>query len=363
MIFAILGQTNSGKSTMIKKLNSIGYNTPVEFTTRPKREGEVDGVDYHFLTKKQYNKLRNEKKILHHYATTCVDGDVWEYGFDIEKLKSKKVVIIANPTSLKILKEHFESITTIYLAIDYKTRLKRGLDRNDYNKEEIERRFEDDQKHFSGLQTDFTLIEENQYQLLDQLCLIIGDIERKKQVLNLVSDIPPSVNSYRQHKVVRKGRRIFAQPYLTKVTKTYIKKFKKHVKEAIKKQKWKKPDKNTLIFVECNYFLDKKRKDPNNLLKVMFDVLSEAGVFVDDDIALPLTKGLKIDPINPRIDIKIYEADSFGVFDNYSSYLVFIKNNCVTCKRRKRNCSILRGLIENKVSEEVVDNTCLKNQK
>lgn len=51
-IILLVGASGSGKSTIGKMLEDK-FNIPqlTSFTTRPMREGEVDGVDYHFVTK------------------------------------------------------------------------------------------------------------------------------------------------------------------------------------------------------------------------------------------------------------------------------------------------------------------------
>lgn len=53
-IIAIIGEAGSGKDYLVKKLI---FNYPdlfheiVSCTTRPRRENEIDGIHYHFLTK------------------------------------------------------------------------------------------------------------------------------------------------------------------------------------------------------------------------------------------------------------------------------------------------------------------------
>ena len=49
----------SGKGTVIKELlkNDSNIKFSVSVTTRPPREGEVDGVDYYFVTDEQYNEF------------------------------------------------------------------------------------------------------------------------------------------------------------------------------------------------------------------------------------------------------------------------------------------------------------------
>jgi len=44
----IVGPSGSGKDFLLRKLKELGLKTSVKITTRPKRQGEVDGVNYFF---------------------------------------------------------------------------------------------------------------------------------------------------------------------------------------------------------------------------------------------------------------------------------------------------------------------------
>ena len=59
----ILGPSAVGKDTMINRLKAkypgVIYKLP-SYTTRPMRNGEVEGVDYFFVTKEQFKSMREE---------------------------------------------------------------------------------------------------------------------------------------------------------------------------------------------------------------------------------------------------------------------------------------------------------------
>ncbi len=57
-VFVITGPSGVGKGTLIRSLlqQVPGLEVSVSATTRPPRPGEVDGVDYHFLTEPEFDR-------------------------------------------------------------------------------------------------------------------------------------------------------------------------------------------------------------------------------------------------------------------------------------------------------------------
>ena len=56
MLYAIVGQTLGGKSTLVRDLvTATGIKQIITYTTRPIREGERDGVDYHYISSDEMN--------------------------------------------------------------------------------------------------------------------------------------------------------------------------------------------------------------------------------------------------------------------------------------------------------------------
>ena len=182
------------------------------------------------------------------------------------------------------------------------------------------------------------------------------------KTLHLISPLPPSVNNYLNYRVVKNGRKSFVQAYPSPQTVAYKNFFTNYVKDQVKEQEWIRPEKGKLVYVRCTFFLDRKRKDPNNFLKVPFDVLSQAGVYIDDDIALPLADRLYIDTNNPRIEIEVFESDSIGVFDSQEDVDKFKSHNCNLCKKDSTKCTVFRRLLDNRIIPEVKDNICEKRR-
>ena len=154
-----------GKTTITKKIQQKyqSFKLSVSHTTRPPRSNEVNGVDYHFVSKNEFEKLieNNEfyeyAKIFDNYYGTLkkfIDETFTENDiiFDIDWQGTKQLSKFKN---LELLK--------IYLIPTNKRELKKRLiERNQNTKEEIQKRFnayEEDIKHWSDY--DYIIINKN----------------------------------------------------------------------------------------------------------------------------------------------------------------------------------------------------------
>lgn len=68
LLIVISGPSGVGKDTLIKRMLELDTNLrySVSCTTRPPRPGEVDGVDYSFVTRDQFKNLIDQGAFLEH---------------------------------------------------------------------------------------------------------------------------------------------------------------------------------------------------------------------------------------------------------------------------------------------------------
>ncbi len=68
-LFVVSAPSGAGKTSLLKQLikELTNVQTAISHTTRSKRESEVDGKDYHFVTAEEFNSLI-EQKAFHEYA-------------------------------------------------------------------------------------------------------------------------------------------------------------------------------------------------------------------------------------------------------------------------------------------------------
>lgn len=138
----IVGKGGSGKDHLRKKLQSSGFKYCVSHTTRPPREGEVNGEDYHFISLDAavHEFVKGGK--FYEY----VFFNEWVYGTSLEEFHSSNLFIMT-PSGLRSLspEDRAESFV-VYLDIDEDTRRDRLSRRNDADK--LERRLKADYLDF-----------------------------------------------------------------------------------------------------------------------------------------------------------------------------------------------------------------------
>ncbi|UOR12782.1 guanylate kinase [Halobacillus amylolyticus] len=68
ILFILSGPSGVGKGTVRKALfeQSTDLRYSISMTTRDPREGEVDGVDYFFKTRAEFEKLINDRQLIEH---------------------------------------------------------------------------------------------------------------------------------------------------------------------------------------------------------------------------------------------------------------------------------------------------------
>lgn len=104
-VIEILGFSGVGKSALVKDLatySSSIYHRVVTATTREKREGEINGVDYFFLSKEEFEKHIKEKSLIE-YAK--FNGNY--YGTPISSFHEKKInLVVLEPSGVMSFYNH-----------------------------------------------------------------------------------------------------------------------------------------------------------------------------------------------------------------------------------------------------------------
>lgn len=190
-----------------------------------------------------------------------------------------------------------------------------------------------------------------------------------KKTLELISDIPVSVNHYLKPRsfitYVNGKPKSMVTMYETADAKAYKKKFIKYISEQSKLQDWKMSDNRfQKYFVDCTFYFPRIDMDSNNTYKLMLDSITESkAVWIDDVQACERTQGIFYDTNNPRVEITIYPVDFIGIFPTLK-HLQEFENNCISCSRYKnKKCSVYKNAIEGRISDDILDFNCNKYKK
>ena len=158
-IVYIMGKSSSGKDTIFKKLKEkLNFNTYIMYTTRPIREGEKEGITYHYISNEKMQRYieGKEKEKLIEYRTYQTVYGPWIYAtIEDEQFKTNKnMIMLGTLESYNKMKEIFKNeLIPIYIEVEDGLRLERAIKREKQEKEpkyaELCRRFLADSKDFS----------------------------------------------------------------------------------------------------------------------------------------------------------------------------------------------------------------------
>lgn len=157
-LIAIMGEAGSGKDSIMQGVlkQAPQLHEVISYTTRPKREKEVDGVNYHFISPNEF-----AEKVLFNEMIECTTFNDWFYGTGYGCLDENKINIgVFNPAGVDALCYRNDVKAVIYyIQASAKTRLIRQLNREDNpDIEEILRRYKADQIDFDGIECEFNNI-------------------------------------------------------------------------------------------------------------------------------------------------------------------------------------------------------------
>ncbi len=160
-IVYLMGKSSSGKDTIYKRLCELEkpkFQTIPLYTTRPIRDGEKEGVEYHFTDEAGYQEQKKAGNVVEERTYHTVMGD-WHYYTVLKDVdlgaEDTAYLMIGTLESFIGTKKAIgeENIIPIYIELDDGVRLSRALTRERSQEkpqyEEMCRRFLADAQDFS----------------------------------------------------------------------------------------------------------------------------------------------------------------------------------------------------------------------
>lgn len=193
-IFLVSGPSGAGKSTLIKKLisefNNIYFS--ISSTTRDKRNGEIDGVNYNFISKDEFqNGIENneflEWAFVHnnYYGTSLKPV--------LSALSQNKVVIFdIDVQGQRIANKKFKNlITSVFITTKNQTTLENRLQKRQSDDEKtIKNRIQNAVTEMEAIKEyDYFLINDNLDKCYENFKKIFETLQFKTQNLDLEKTI------------------------------------------------------------------------------------------------------------------------------------------------------------------------------
>lgn len=189
-LIVISGLSAAGKGTIAKELVNRfdDFVLSISATTRDRRGNEVDGKDYFFISKEEFQKMIDNGELLEYakYVNNYY-GTPKEYVMGMLDNGKNVILEIEMQGALQIKKIFDEAILVFFLPRDAKTQRERLIHRNRESKEQIEERIRqaiidaDYAKHY-----DYVLVNEDlDSSIKDIEEIVAGTYDKSKNMQSL----------------------------------------------------------------------------------------------------------------------------------------------------------------------------------
>lgn len=122
MIYLIKGKNGAGKTFLANHLYELGYERSISCTTRKPREKEVNGIDYYFISKEEF-----EEKIKSNFFAEYQEANGHYYGTPKQKLKDGVILVSSDKNDIE--HNYNGNITTFYIDAPLELRYRRMIER------------------------------------------------------------------------------------------------------------------------------------------------------------------------------------------------------------------------------------------
>ncbi len=166
-IVSISGPVGSGKNSILEGVLNKCNNCArlVTATTREPREGELDGIDYHFITKEKFLKAAQSGDIPEYWHAQDTDRYYGTYLPDLKQKAQEGKIVLAQVQAegVRYFKDNFNTISILVLAGSEQELVDRVIARHPMDDEELRERLDTIHKEMQEFEQvcDYTVYNKN----------------------------------------------------------------------------------------------------------------------------------------------------------------------------------------------------------
>ena len=201
LLLVLSAPSGGGKTTIAKKLlqvrNDLGYS--VSATTRATRNGEQDGKDYHFLSRAEFERRRNQGEFLE-----WAEYGVNLYGtlkHEIDRIfaEGRHAVLDIEVEGARQIRRHFpDSVQVFVLPPSADILVERLKRRNTENPELLRKRLTRASEELAAVKEyDYAVVNEDLDTAVDQVSAIL-DGKAEDRLISRQHDLPAAIERLRR---------------------------------------------------------------------------------------------------------------------------------------------------------------------
>jgi len=127
-IYILMGASGSGKTTVGNYLKELGVSEIISHTTRSKREGEVEGETYYYVSREEFEKIEKIEEVKYQNNLYCISKKEIENKFEA----NDKLFVICDVNGMEQVKNSYpKHVVVIYLYTSLEEMEKRMRVRGD----------------------------------------------------------------------------------------------------------------------------------------------------------------------------------------------------------------------------------------
>ncbi|KAA1122322.1 hypothetical protein PGTUg99_036623 [Puccinia graminis f. sp. tritici] len=118
----VFGPSGSGKSTLIKRLQASqdwpNFGFSVSHTTRKPREGEADGVAYHFVSRESFQEMVTKGEFIEHaeFGGNCY-GTSLKAVSEVSEHQKKRCILDIDAQGVKLILKNHPSLSPLIIFV------------------------------------------------------------------------------------------------------------------------------------------------------------------------------------------------------------------------------------------------------